>query len=65
MPLLRVILLELFARLADLLDHEVVRVTLNDPFDGVVLVSRNDDEAESLLNDSFVFSRGERQLLDA
>ena len=65
MALLWVIPLQLFARLTDLLDHEVFRVPLNDALDGGRFVSGDDNEPESLLDDSLVFARRDRQLLDA
>ena len=65
MALLRVILLELRPRLANLLDHEVMRVTLNNLLDGAVFVPGNDDEAEALLDDALVLLWRDRKLLDA
>jgi hypothetical protein len=65
MTLLRVIPFELFTRLTDLLNHEVVRVPLNDALDGSAFVSGDDNEAESLLDDSLVLARRDRKLLDA
>ena len=65
MALLRVIPLKLFTRLADLLDHEVFRVALNDALDGDRFVPGDDNEPESLLDDSLVFPCRDRKLLDA
>jgi hypothetical protein len=65
MALLGVIPLKLFTRLADLLDHEVFRVPLHDALDRGRLVSRDDNEPESLLDDSLVLPCRNRKLLDA
>jgi hypothetical protein len=61
---LRVVLLELLTRLPDLLDHEVVRVPLDNLFHDVVFVARDDDETETLLDNTFVIAACDRELLD-
>jgi hypothetical protein len=65
MTLLRVVPFKLFTRLTDLLNHDVFRVPLNDALDGGAFVSGDDNEAESLLDDSLVLARRDRKLLDA
>jgi hypothetical protein len=65
MALLRVILPELFARLTDLLDHEILVVSLYDLLEGALFVSGKDNKAESLLNDSLVLLWRNRKLLHA
>jgi len=65
MALLRVITPKLLTRLADFLDHEVFRVALNHALDSGRFVPGDDDEAESLLDDSLVFACRDRKFLDA
>ena len=65
MALLRVIAPKLFARLTDFLDHEVFRLPLNDALDCGRFVSGDNNEPESLLDDSLVFACRDRKLLDA
>ena len=64
MALLWVIQLKLCARLTDLLDNEVFGMALDDALDSGRFVSGDDNEPESLFDDSLVFARRDRQLLD-
>ena len=65
MALLRVIPLKLLTRLTDFLDHKVFRVALDHALDCGRFVSGDDNEPESLLDDSLVFACRDRKLLDA
>jgi hypothetical protein len=65
MTLLRVIAPKLLARLTDFLDHKVFRVALNHALDCGRFVSGDNNEPESLLDDSLVLACRDPKLLDA
>jgi hypothetical protein len=65
MVLLRVVAVDLLARLAGLLDHEEARLGLDYAFDPLLLVSRKDDEVVALLDDRVVAGGGNLDRLEA
>jgi hypothetical protein len=65
MTSLRVIPVELFTRLTNLLDHDEIAVLLNDPLDLWLHMSWNDDEPVSLREDLLVDGRRQLDLLQA
>jgi hypothetical protein len=62
-PLLRVISVDLFTCLADLLNHHEAVVLLDDPFDLRLNVIRNDHKPVSLGQDRLVDPRAQLDLL--
>jgi hypothetical protein len=62
--LLRVVALDLFASRTDLLHHRVLRVLLDETFNRRVLVARDHDEPERVVDHALVLRRRDRQLLD-
>ena len=65
MALLRVVAVDLLARLADLLDDHELGAALDDPLDIGILVSGYDDESVALGDDPLVLRRRDLDLAEA